>query len=120
MEMDKVVHENRNSLLKTCDSKHNLMEKIGKYGKSKLKNIVNYNLLGLLVFHMTTLWLTDFRQQDLGAITKLMQAEKVSEPIFLHRIKRCFGILFGLSAQVNMAFIFDINTNLNENNKEMS
>jgi hypothetical protein len=49
-----------------------------------------------------------------------MQAEKVSEPIFLHRIKRCFGILFGLSAQVNLAFIFDINTNLNENNKEMS
>jgi hypothetical protein len=42
------------------------------------------------------------------------------EPTFFHRIKRCFGILFGLSAQVNMAFMFDINTNLNENNKEMS
>ena len=27
--------------------------KMGKYGKSKLKNIVKYNLLGLLVFHMT-------------------------------------------------------------------
>jgi hypothetical protein len=43
-----------------------------------------------------------------------MQAKKVSEPTFLHQIKRCFGILFGLSAQVNLAFIFDINTNLNE------
>jgi hypothetical protein len=42
------------------------------------------------------------------------------EIMFFHRIKRCFGILFGLSAQVNMAFMFDINTNLNENNKEMS
>jgi len=49
-----------------------------------------------------------------------MQTKKVSEPTFLHRIKRCFGIIFGLSAQVNMAFIFDINTNLNENNKKMS
>jgi hypothetical protein len=28
-------------------------EKMGKYGKSKLKNIVKYNLLGLLVFHVT-------------------------------------------------------------------
>jgi hypothetical protein len=56
----------------------------------------------------------------LGAITKPMQAKKVSEPTFLHQIKQCFGILFGLSAQVNMAFIFDINTNLNENYKEMS
>jgi hypothetical protein len=36
-----------------------------------------------------------------------------------YEFKRCFGILFGLSAQVNMVFIFDINTNLNENNKEM-
>jgi len=35
--------------------------KMGKYGKSKLKNIVKYNLLGLLVFHVTILWLTDFR-----------------------------------------------------------
>jgi hypothetical protein len=50
-----------------------------------------------------------------------MQTKKVSEPTFLHKIKRCFGILFGLSAQVNMAFIFEINTNLNENHdKEMS
>jgi hypothetical protein len=32
----------------------------------------------------------------------------------------CFGILFGLSAQVNMAFIYDINTHLNENYKDMS
>jgi hypothetical protein len=37
-----------------------------------------------------------------------------------NQIKRCFGILFGLSAQVNMAFIFEINTNINENHKEMS
>jgi hypothetical protein len=43
-----------------------------------------------------------------------------SEATFLHRIKRCFVILFGLSVQVSMAFIFDINTNLNEDNKEMS
>jgi hypothetical protein len=42
-----------------------------------------------------------------------MQTKKVSEPPFLHQIKRCFGILFGLSGQVNMAFIFDINANLN-------
>ena len=48
------------------------------------------------------------------------QTKKVSEPTFLHQIKRCFGILFGLSTQVNMAFIFGINTNLNENYKEMS
>ena len=43
---------------------------------------------------------------------------KLEEPTFLHQIKWCFGILFGLSVQVNMAFIFDINTNLNY--KEMS
>jgi hypothetical protein len=49
-----------------------------------------------------------------------MQTEKVSEQTFLHQIKQCFVILFGLSAQVNMAFIFEINTNLNENYKEMS
>jgi hypothetical protein len=58
-----------------------------------------------------------------GDITKHMQTKKVSDPTFLHQIKefkRCFGILFGLSAQVNMAIIFDINTNLNDNYKEMS
>jgi hypothetical protein len=60
---------------------------------------------------------TDFRW---CAIAKLMQTKKVSEPTFLHRIKQCFGILLDLSAQVNMAFIVDINTNLNENNKEMA
>jgi hypothetical protein len=41
-------------------------------------------------------------------------------PIFSLNCVCCFGNLFGLSAQVNMAFIFDINTNLNENYKEMS
>jgi hypothetical protein len=46
----------------------------------------------------------------LGAITKHIQTKKVSEQTFLYQIKRCFGILFGLSAQVNMAFIFEINT----------
>jgi hypothetical protein len=49
-----------------------------------------------------------------------MQTKKVSEPtwhIFFFQFR---NILFGLSAQVNMAFIFDININLNENNKEMS
>ena len=56
----------------------------------------------------------------MGAITKHMQTNKDSEPTFLHQIKRCFGILFGLSAKVNMAFIFEINTTLNENHKEMS
>jgi hypothetical protein len=56
----------------------------------------------------------------MGANTKHIQAKKVSELTFLHQIKRCLGILFGLSAQVNMAFIFGINTNLNENHKEMS
>jgi hypothetical protein len=66
---------------------------MGEYRKSKLKNIVKYNLLGLFVFHLTILWLTDFRQRDLGAITKHMQTKKVSEPTFLHQIKRCFGIL---------------------------
>jgi hypothetical protein len=49
-----------------------------------------------------------------------MQTKKVSELTFLHQIKQCFGILFGLSAQVIMAFISDINHNLNENDKEMS
>jgi hypothetical protein len=51
---------------------------------------------------------------------QIMQTKKVSEPTFLHQMERCFGILFGLSAQVSMAFIFEINTNLNENHKEMS
>ena len=41
MEMAKIVHENRNFLLKISDNKHNLMKKMGKYGKRKLKNIVN-------------------------------------------------------------------------------
>ena len=49
---------------------------------------------------------------NVGAITKHMQTKKVIEPTFLHQIKRWFGILFGLSAQVNKAFIFEINTNL--------
>jgi len=56
----------------------------------------------------------------LGAITKHMQTKKVSEPTFFHQIKRCFGILFGLSGQINMTFVFDINAILNENYKEMS
>jgi hypothetical protein len=36
-------------------------EQMGKYRKSKLKDIETYNLLDLLVFHVTILWLTDFR-----------------------------------------------------------
>jgi uncharacterized membrane protein YidH (DUF202 family) len=52
--MDKIVHEN-----KWQQTQFN--EKMGKYGKSKLNNIVKYNSLGLLVFHVTILWLTDFR-----------------------------------------------------------
>ena len=35
--MDKVVHENRNSPLKTCDSKHNLMKKLGNMEKANKK-----------------------------------------------------------------------------------
>ena len=49
-----------------------------------------------------------------------MQIKNVSETTFLHRIKLCFGMVFGLSAAVNMGFIFDINTNLSENDKKMS
>jgi len=37
------------------------MKKWGNMEKSKLKNIVKYNLLDLFVFHVTILWLTDFR-----------------------------------------------------------
>ena len=38
MEMDKIVHENREILCwKQVTGKHNLMKKMGKYGKSKLK-----------------------------------------------------------------------------------
>ena len=62
----------------------------------------------LLVFHMTILWLTDFRQRDLCAITKLMQGKNVSEPKFLHRFKRCFdrftitgGYIFSLYSIAN-------------------
>ena len=33
MEMDKIVHENKNSLLKTSDGKHNLMKKRGNMEK---------------------------------------------------------------------------------------
>jgi hypothetical protein len=33
-------------MLKTSDSKHNLMKKWGNMEKNKLKNIVKYNLLG--------------------------------------------------------------------------
>jgi hypothetical protein len=47
--------------MKTSDGKHNLMKKWGNMEKKIKKNIVKYNLLGLLVFHMTILWLTDFR-----------------------------------------------------------
>jgi hypothetical protein len=33
----------------------------------------------------------DFKQRDLGAITKPMQASKVSEPTFRHQIKQCLA-----------------------------
>ena len=42
-------------------SAENKRQQIQKYRKSKLKNIVKYDLLGLFVFHVTILWLTDFR-----------------------------------------------------------
>ena len=35
-------------------------------------NILKYNFLGLLVFHVSILWLTDSSSRDLGAITKTM------------------------------------------------
>ena len=35
-------------------------------------NILKYNFLGLLVFHVSILWLTDSSSRDLGAITKPM------------------------------------------------
>jgi hypothetical protein len=38
---------------------------------------------------MTILWMTDFRQGDLGAITKHMQTKQVSERTFLHQINQC-------------------------------
>jgi hypothetical protein len=47
------------------------------------------------------------------------QKRSVSRHFFIE-LNDVFGILFGLSAQVNMALIFDINTNSNENNKELS
>ena len=53
MEMDKIVHGNREILCLKKWQQTQFNEKMGKYGKSKLKNIVKYNLLGLLVFHMT-------------------------------------------------------------------
>jgi hypothetical protein len=34
VEMDKIVHENRNSQLKTSDGKHNLMKKWGNMEKA--------------------------------------------------------------------------------------
>jgi len=55
MKTEKLSAENK------CQHWTQFNEKLGKYGKSKLKNIVKYNLLGLLVFHLTILWLTDFR-----------------------------------------------------------
>jgi len=73
-------------------------------------DMVFFALLGHVYLRFQVTWL----------VTKHMQTKKVSKSTFLHQIERCFGILFGLSAKVNKAFIFDINTNLNENHKEMS
>ena len=64
LDMDKIVHENRDITNVSAENKWQQIqfnEKMGEYRKSKLKNIVKYNLLGLFVFHMTILWLTDFR-----------------------------------------------------------
>ena len=47
--------------MKTSDSKHNLMEQNWEIWKRQIRNNVKYSLLGLLVFHVTILWLTDFR-----------------------------------------------------------
>jgi hypothetical protein len=35
-------------------------------------NILKYDFLGLLVFHVSILWLTDSSSRDLGVITKPM------------------------------------------------
>jgi hypothetical protein len=43
MEIDKIVHENRNSLLKTSDGKHNLMEKWGNMEKEGITEFQNLN-----------------------------------------------------------------------------
>jgi len=40
-------------------------------------------------------------------------------PTFLHEIEQSLRILFGLSAQVNIVYIFAINPDFNENDKEM-
>jgi hypothetical protein len=55
------IHENREILCWKQVTENTINWKNGKIWKKKLKKIVKYNLLGLLVFHMTILWLTDIR-----------------------------------------------------------
>jgi hypothetical protein len=61
--MDKIVRENRDIICRKQVTANIVQfnEKMVKYRKSKFKNIVKYNLLGLFVLHVTILWLTDFR-----------------------------------------------------------
>jgi hypothetical protein len=93
---------------------------MGKYRKSKLKKYCKIQSPRPICVPRDYFMVDRFQVTWLGRHYKTYANKKVSEPTFLHQIKWCFGILFGLSAQVNMAFIFDINTNLNKNYKEMS
>ena len=65
LDMDKIVRENRDIICRKQMTANIVQfnEKMVKYRKSKLKNIVKYNLLGLLVFHVTILWLTNYQFQ---------------------------------------------------------
>jgi tryptophan-rich sensory protein len=74
-----------------------------------LKTILIY-VLSILSFILVPSINSEGSKSKLLIILKLMQTKKVSEPtwhIFFFQFR---NILFGLSAQVNMAFIFDINT----------
>jgi hypothetical protein len=72
-----------------------------------VETILKYNTVGTILKYNTVG--TILKYNTVGTILK-----------YNTQIKRCFGILFGLCAQENMAFIFDINTHLNEIYKEMS
>jgi hypothetical protein len=73
---------------------------------------------------MKILLLTKFSLLDLNAIRKHMKIKKASIPTFLNEINQSLGILCGLntkkSTKVNIVYIFTINPDFNENDKEMS
>lgn len=88
------------------------------------RNIIMYYLYGLIICHMKILLLTNFSLLDLYAIRKHLKIQKASIPTFLNEIDRGLGILCGLytkkSTKVNIVYIFTINPDFNENDKEMS